>query len=112
MGANCGAKTSAARLAAASLPIRSMGHKRSLLQKVSPKFCGQPKSRLPRYQYLDWSKASLRVSVFVAYEQTRQLLPYALLHRAPTCLNRPAIATVEKLFAGRLAAAGAPHVAY
>src|ERR1700746_1793718 len=57
-GANCGAKTSAARLAAASLPIRSMGHKRSPLQKVSQKFCGQPKSQLPRYQYLDWSKAS------------------------------------------------------
>jgi len=57
-GANCGAKTSAARLAAASLPIRSMGHKRSPLQKVSQRFCGQPKSQPPRYQYLDWSKGS------------------------------------------------------
>src|SRR5262245_51790338 len=37
-----------------------MGHKRSPLQKVSQKFCGQPKSQLPRYQYSDWSKASLR----------------------------------------------------
>jgi hypothetical protein len=35
-----------------------MGHKRSPLQKVSQKFCGQPKSQPPRYQYLDWSKAS------------------------------------------------------
>ena len=43
---------------AASLPIKSMGHKRSPSQKVSQKFCGQPKSQLPRYQYLDWSKAS------------------------------------------------------
>jgi hypothetical protein len=41
-----------------SLPIQSMGHKRSPSQKVSQKFCGQPKSQLPRYQYLDWSKAS------------------------------------------------------
>src|SRR5215813_5362725 len=55
-GANCGAKTSAVRLAEASLPIRSMGHKRSPLQKGSQKFCGQPKSQPPRYQYLDWSK--------------------------------------------------------
>src|SRR5215468_6022978 len=43
-------------IAEASLPIRSMGHKRSLLQKVSQKFCGQPKSQPPRYQYLDWSR--------------------------------------------------------
>jgi len=28
------------------------------LQKVSQKFCGQPKSQPPRYQYLDWSKGS------------------------------------------------------
>src|SRR4029077_9392106 len=56
--AKCGAKISTARLAAASLPIQSMGHKRSPSQKVSQKFCGQPKSQLPRYQYLDWSKAS------------------------------------------------------
>src|SRR5262249_25968364 len=32
-----------------------MGHKRSPLQKVSQKFCGQPKSQPPRYQYSDWS---------------------------------------------------------
>src|SRR5262249_18528216 len=56
-GANCGAKKSAARLAAALLPIRSKGHKRSPLHKVSQKFCGRLKSQPPRYQYLDWSKA-------------------------------------------------------
>src|SRR5262245_56724676 len=38
-------------------PIQSMGHKRSLLQKVSQKFCGQSKSQPPRCQYLDWSNA-------------------------------------------------------
>jgi len=32
-----------------------MAHKRSPLQKVSQKFCGQPKSQPPRYPYLDWS---------------------------------------------------------
>src|SRR5215469_13034682 len=37
-----------------------MGHKRSPLQKVSQKFCGQPKSQPPRYQYLDWSKGGRR----------------------------------------------------
>src|SRR5262249_1565897 len=56
MDASCGAKTSAARLAAASLPIRSMGHKRSRSQKVSQKFCGQPKSKPPRYSYLGCNK--------------------------------------------------------
>jgi uncharacterized membrane protein YebE (DUF533 family) len=29
------------------------GHKKSPLRKVSRKFCGQPKSQPPRYQYLD-----------------------------------------------------------
>src|SRR5262249_2246 len=61
-GANCGARTSAARLVAASLRIRSTGHKRSPLQKVSQKFCGRPKSQPPRSRYLDWSNASLRAS--------------------------------------------------
>src|SRR5262249_47875314 len=49
---------------------------------VSQKFCGRPKSLLPRCQYLDWSEALLRASGsvkrIVAFGQKRlHELPFA-----------------------------------